>query len=70
MTWDGSWQQDTYTNRAPDLKWDVAIMPASKGKTFVGCLGGWNLVVFKDSRSTRPASSGSSTCRTCRYSRT
>jgi len=50
MTWDGSWQQDTYNNRAPNMKWDLAMMPAPKGKSFVGCLGGWNLVIFKQSK--------------------
>ena len=49
MTWDGSWQQDTYTSRAPKLEWGCAMMPAPKGRKFVGALGGWNMAIYKQS---------------------
>ena len=45
----GEWEQDTIKNRAPNMDWGVATMPAPRGKTFHPCLGGWSYVIFKDS---------------------
>ncbi len=51
MTLDGSWQQDTYTSQGGSkLHWGVAVPPAPGGKIFHGCLGGWNMVIFKQSK--------------------
>ena len=50
MTLDGSWQQDTYTSQGGSkLHWGVAVPPAPDGKSFRGTLGGWNMVIFKQS---------------------
>src|SRR5919199_910719 len=50
MTLDGSWQQDTYTQQGgKTLQWGVAVPPAPAGKRFHGCLGGWNMAIFKQS---------------------
>ncbi|HKC72791.1 MAG TPA: sugar ABC transporter substrate-binding protein, partial [Chloroflexota bacterium] len=50
MTLDGSWQQDTYTLQGgAKLHWGVAVPPAPSGKVFHGCLGGWNMAIFKQS---------------------
>ncbi len=50
MTLDGSWQQDTYNSQGGSkLNWGVAVPPAPAGKSFRGTLGGWNMVVFKQS---------------------
>jgi multiple sugar transport system substrate-binding protein len=50
MTLDGSWQQDTYTSQGGSkLHWGVAVPPAPAGKSFRGTLGGWNMVIFKQS---------------------
>jgi ABC-type glycerol-3-phosphate transport system substrate-binding protein len=45
----GEWEQDTIRNRAPDMDWGVATIPAPAGKIFHPCLGGWSYVIFKDS---------------------
>ncbi|WP_158502025.1 sugar ABC transporter substrate-binding protein [Vitiosangium sp. GDMCC 1.1324] len=42
----GSWQQDTFRLRAPELDWGVAVLPAPLGKEPHSTAGGWNLVVF------------------------
>jgi multiple sugar transport system substrate-binding protein len=48
MTLDGSWQQDTYTSQGGSkLHWGVAVPPVPAGKSFRGTLGGWNMVIFK-----------------------
>jgi multiple sugar transport system substrate-binding protein len=50
MTLDGSWQQDTYTQQGGrKLHWGVTVPPAPAGKRFHGCLGGWNMAIFKQS---------------------
>ncbi len=50
MAFDGSWQQATLQSQAPHLNWGIAVPPAPTGKKFHGTLGGWNLVVFKQSK--------------------
>jgi len=51
----GSWQQDSFKNRAPDMQWDLAMTPAPAGKQFHGTLGGWNSAIFKGSKSVEAA---------------
>ena len=50
MAFDGSWQQATLESQVPHLNWGIAVPPAPTGKSFHGTLGGWNLVVFKQSK--------------------
>lgn len=50
MAFDGSWQQATLESQAPKLNWGIAVPPSPNGKSFHGTLGGWNLVVFKQSQ--------------------
>jgi len=46
----GEWEQETIINRAPDLNWDLASIPApEQGDTFHACFGGWNFVIYKNS---------------------
>jgi ABC-type glycerol-3-phosphate transport system substrate-binding protein len=45
----GEWEQDTIKNRAPNMDWGVASIPAPRGKMFHPCLGGWSYVIFQDS---------------------
>ncbi len=47
----GEWEQETIINRAPDLNWKIASIPVPKrGDTFHATFGGWNFVIYKDSK--------------------
>ncbi len=47
----GEWEQETIINRAPDLNWKIAIIPVPKrGDTFHATFGGWNFVIYEDSK--------------------
>jgi multiple sugar transport system substrate-binding protein len=47
----GGWEQDTFKAQAPKMNWDVGYIPVPKrGQKPVGCFGGWNLVIYKQSK--------------------
>ncbi len=47
----GEWEQDTITNRAPNLNWKIAEIPVPKlGDTFHATFGGWNFVIYEGSK--------------------
>lgn len=46
----GEWGQDTVNARAPQMDWTMAMFPKPRGGESIGCFGGWNMVIYKQSK--------------------
>jgi len=46
----GEWGQDTIQTRAPDMNYGVALLPKPEGGVSVGCFGGFNIGINKNSK--------------------